>query len=99
MPTLTSRDAPHKPTRVLARRTLIAFRFNTVISVRLVDPACGPCHHTGVSPQERHARTIIDTLRAHGFSAYLAGGCVRDRLLGLEAKDFDVATSAQAEQV
>lgn len=99
MPTLTSRDVPHKPTRVLARRPLISFRFNTVISVRLVDPACGPCHHTGVSPQERHARTIIDTLRGHGFSAYLAGGCVRDRLLGLEAKDFDVATSAEAEQV
>ena len=52
-----------------------------------------------MSPKERHARTIIDTLRAHGFSAYLAGGCVRDRLLGLEAKDFDVATSAQASQV
>ena len=52
-----------------------------------------------MSPRERHARTIIDTLRAQGFSAYLAGGCVRDRLLGLEAKDFDVATSAQAEQV
>ena len=52
-----------------------------------------------MSPRERHARTIIDTLRAQCFSAYLAGGCVRDRLLGLEAKDFDVATSAQAEQV
>ncbi len=52
-----------------------------------------------MSPQERQARAIIETLRAHGFSAYLAGGCVRDRLLGLEAKDFDVATSARAEQV
>lgn len=52
-----------------------------------------------MSPQERHARTIIETLHAHGFSAYLAGGCVRDRLLGLEAKDFDVATSARVDQV
>ncbi len=52
-----------------------------------------------MSPEERHARTIIEILHAYGFSAYLVGGCVRDRLLGLEAKDFDVATSAQAAQV
>lgn len=38
-------------------------------------------------------------MHAAGFSAYLAGGCVRDRLLGLEAKDCDVATNAQARQV
>ncbi len=48
---------------------------------------------------EQYARTIIETLRQNGFTAYLAGGCVRDRLLGVEAKDFDVATSAQAHEV
>lgn len=52
-----------------------------------------------MSPKERHARTIIETLRAAGFTAYLAGGCVRDTLLGVEAKDFDVATSALASDV
>ncbi len=34
-----------------------------------------------------------------GHTAYLAGGCVRDQLLGIEAKDCDVATSATAEEV
>jgi poly(A) polymerase len=38
--------------------------------------------------------SIIETLRRHGFQAYLVGGCVRDLLLGREPADFDVATSA-----
>jgi poly(A) polymerase len=42
---------------------------------------------------------IIDRLRAAGFIAYLAGGCVRDRLLGIEAKDHDIATDARPEIV
>ncbi len=64
-----------------------------------IDPACLACHHTQVTTNEQHARTIIETLRQNGFVAYLAGGCVRDRLLGVQAKDFDVATSAQAHEV
>ncbi len=48
---------------------------------------------------EQSARGIVDTLRAHGHQAFYAGGCVRDRLLGLAAKDFDVATSATPDQV
>lgn len=42
---------------------------------------------------------IIRTLREKGHEAYLAGGCVRDELLGLHPKDFDVATSATPEEV
>ncbi len=42
---------------------------------------------------------IIRELRARGHVAVLAGGCVRDRLLGLEPKDVDVATDARPEQV
>jgi putative nucleotidyltransferase with HDIG domain len=49
--------------------------------------------------KEQHAKAIIRTLRKHGYAAYLAGGCVRDKLLGHEPKDFDVATSARAEEV
>jgi poly(A) polymerase len=47
------------------------------------------------------ARGIIERLRDHGHQAYLAGGCVRDRLLGLARPvgDFDVATSARPEEV
>ena len=45
------------------------------------------------------AREILVALRAAGHQAYFAGGCVRDLLLGLEAKDFDVATSATPDLV
>ena len=45
------------------------------------------------------AREIVARLQGAGYVAYFAGGCVRDQLLGLEAKDYDVATSARPEQV
>lgn len=48
---------------------------------------------------QQAAIKIIHTLREQGFEALLAGGCVRDRLLGREAKDFDVATSAEPAEV
>jgi poly(A) polymerase len=43
--------------------------------------------------------TILRTLRALGHEALLAGGSVRDRLLGREPKDYDIATSARPEQL
>ncbi|MFN8624631.1 MAG: CCA tRNA nucleotidyltransferase [Candidatus Binatia bacterium] len=49
--------------------------------------------------KEQAARAIAQRLREAGYVAYLAGGCVRDRLLGREPKDFDVATSAPASVV
>jgi tRNA nucleotidyltransferase/poly(A) polymerase len=42
----------------------------------------------------RLAQSIVAQLHAHGAKAYLVGGCVRDRLLGREPKDYDVATDA-----
>jgi poly(A) polymerase len=45
------------------------------------------------------ASTIVQTLRQHGFRAYLVGGCVRDLLLQREPQDYDVATDATPEQV
>jgi poly(A) polymerase len=42
---------------------------------------------------------IVHKLAAAGFQAYFAGGCVRDRALGLEPKDYDVATDARPEVV
>ena len=44
--------------------------------------------------KEAAARAVAARLHAAGFTAYLAGGCVRDRLLGREPVDFDVATDA-----
>ena len=46
------------------------------------------------TPQSEAALEIIRTLRDAGHQAYLAGGCVRDLLLGRAPADFDVATSA-----
>ncbi|MCW0219374.1 MAG: CCA tRNA nucleotidyltransferase [Prosthecobacter sp.] len=45
------------------------------------------------------ATHVIRKLRENGHQALLAGGCVRDYLLGKEPKDYDVATSATPQQV
>jgi poly(A) polymerase len=47
----------------------------------------------------RAALAIAQQLRANGHQAYFAGGCVRDLLLGVDPKDFDIATSATPEVV
>ena len=51
------------------------------------------------SEKAQHAVGIVDKLRQRGYSAYLAGGCVRDLLLSREPADYDVATSATPDQV
>jgi len=48
---------------------------------------------------DERARKVVDTLQDAGFEAYIVGGAVRDLLLGLRPKDFDVATNATPEQV
>jgi len=42
---------------------------------------------------------IINKLTAAGFEAYAVGGCVRDMLLGIEPKDWDITTSAEPYEV
>ncbi|MGA8110245.1 MAG: CCA tRNA nucleotidyltransferase [Acidobacteriaceae bacterium] len=51
------------------------------------------------SPAQLAALEIVEGLRAAGYEAYFAGGCVRDLLLDVEPKDFDVATSAHPDTV
>ncbi len=48
---------------------------------------------------ESTATRLVERLRAAGHEAFFAGGCVRDMLLGKEAHDIDIATSARPEQV
>ena len=60
-------------------------------------------------PRERHglgreaispaASKVCAALREAGFSAHVVGGAVRDLLLGITPKDFDVATDARPEQI
>ncbi len=45
------------------------------------------------------AEKVVRRLHNEGFEAYVVGGAVRDLLLGIEPKDFDVATDATPEQV
>jgi poly(A) polymerase len=48
---------------------------------------------------DRDAVKVVQTIAKAGFEVYLVGGCVRDLLLGLKPKDFDIATNAKPEQV
>ena len=45
------------------------------------------------------AISLVTELRRRGHQAYLAGGCVRDLLLGREPADYDVATDAVPDEV
>ena len=47
----------------------------------------------------RDARKVVETLQNAGFDAYIVGGAVRDLLLGIKPKDFDVATNAEPAEV
>jgi poly(A) polymerase len=56
-------------------------------------------HGIDVSLVDERAVNVVQTLKQAGHQAYIVGGAVRDLLLGLRPKDFDVATSATPEQV
>ena len=48
---------------------------------------------------DSHAFGIVKALQKGGFTTYLVGGCVRDLLLGIHPKDYDIATNAAPQQV
>jgi poly(A) polymerase len=52
-----------------------------------------------MTPVEQGAREVCNVLRTGGFRALLAGGCVRDKLLGRSPEDFDIAADAHPEDV
>ncbi|MEY4284028.1 MAG: hypothetical protein RL111_703 [Pseudomonadota bacterium] len=56
-------------------------------------------HGIHVDWVDRRALDVVKTLQERGFEAFIVGGAVRDLLLGLKPKDFDVATNATPEQV
>ena len=47
----------------------------------------------------KEVQTALQALKNSGYEAYIVGGCVRDMLLGLTPKDFDITTSALPEQI
>jgi poly(A) polymerase len=60
-----------------------------------------PAEVHGIDPEllDERAVKVVRTLTDAGFEAYIVGGAVRDLLLGMRPKDFDVATNATPEQV
>ena len=77
-------NSPATPVRAPATTARIIPRSDHTIS------------RSGISP---NALRVLYRLREGGFQAFLVGGCVRDLLLGIEPKDFDVATDALPEEV
>jgi poly(A) polymerase len=55
----------------------------------------------GIDPQliSRNAIRVTETLQQAGYRAFIVGGAVRDLLLGIAPKDFDVATDATPDEV
>ncbi len=47
----------------------------------------------------QNVKHIIETLEKNSFEAFAVGGCVRDSLMGVEPKDYDITTNALPEQV
>lgn len=68
---------------------------NLPTPIRIAPPQHGIQAHQ-ISPA---ALEVIAQLHKAGFEAYIVGGGVRDILLGLHPKDFDVATNAHPEEV
>jgi poly(A) polymerase len=60
----------------------------------------GPAEH-GIDPKllSSNAIRVTSSLQEAGFKAFVVGGAVRDLLLGVKPKDFDIATNATPEQV
>jgi poly(A) polymerase len=60
----------------------------------------GPAEH-GIDPKlvSPNAIRVTQTLQEAGFQAFVVGGAVRDLLLGVKPKDFDIATDATPDQV
>jgi poly(A) polymerase len=63
---------------------------------RIIPRAEHPISRRNISP---NALRVLYRLREGGYQAFLVGGCLRDLMLGVEPKDFDVATSARPEEV
>src|SRR6478735_11691945 len=65
-------------------------------SARIIPRAEHSISRAAISP---NALRVLYRLREAGYEAFLVGGCVRDLLIGITPKDFDIATSALPEEV
>ena len=58
-----------------------------------------PASMPDTARQREFALEVAKKLRGAGFESLWAGGCVRDQLLGITPKDYDVATNATPDQI
>src|SRR4051812_37483581 len=65
-------------------------------TARIIPRADHSISRSAISP---NALRVLYRLREAGYEAFLVGGCVRDLLIGITPKDFDIATSALPEEV
>jgi len=79
----------------MLRRLLKWFK-NDVVKATIIPRAQHGVSRNSINP---NALKVLYRLHRAGFSAYLVGGCIRDVLLGLHPKDFDIATNAHPEQI
>ena len=77
-------------------KTLGFKKKRAVAGPHIVPPGSHPIVPEDIS---RAAADVVNGLEKAGYKAYVVGGCVRDLMLGLKPKDFDVATNATPEEV
>ena len=83
--------------KLLGKTTSVGATKGTPLGKRVEVPHSE--HAIDLSLVDDRAVKVVQTLSEAGFEAYIVGGAVRDLLLGLRPKDFDVATNATPEQV
>lgn len=88
----------HIRCRMASRHPVIVFEQSRFVisDLCVIAPAEHGIDRARLSPA---VVAVLETLQTAGFRACLVGGAVRDLLLGVQPKDFDVATDAEPEQV
>lgn len=87
--------------RAFIKKVGCLLRRNHSSELAMGQPIVIPRSEHGVSRKDisENALKVLYRLNRHGYEAYLVGGSVRDLLLGLHPKDFDVVTNAKPEEV
>lgn len=86
-----------KPQPVAAKKPAAAPAASTILPpLQVISRDQHSISRRDISPS---ALKVLYRLKDAGYEAYLVGGCIRDLLLGLKPKDFDVVTNAHPEQV
>lgn len=95
-----SRSAINKTRKLLQTQSMDANRVD-LNTGRKGAPRIVPAGEHAVTRKSigRNALKVLDRLHESGHAAYLVGGGVRDALVGLTPKDFDVATDASPETI